>query len=174
MKMTMSKTEPKPAGARWPAARGGRGSGADGSARPGLPRAGGGDLAELVQDLVQQREVAGAQVGLPLREGLVACRRGYLDLPPAALLDHDQPGAAIRGVGDPADIAQALQLIDQHAGALLAHLCLVSEVREARTVRGDALKQPALGEGPVVEPGILEGTENPVLGVPVRDEQRHP
>src|SRR5258708_40179216 len=149
-------------------------AGPGGSARPGLPRVGVGDLAELIQDLVQQREVAGAQVGLPLREDLVACRLGYLDRPPATLLDHDQPGAAVRWVGDPADIAQALQLIDQHAGALLGHLRLVSEVREARTVGGDALEHPALGEGPVVEPGILEGPENPVLGVPVRDEQQYP
>src|ERR1700689_5817604 len=96
-----------------PAARGEREPGADGAARPGLPRVGVGDLAELVQDLVQQREVAGAQVGLPLREDLVECRRGYLDRPPAALLDHDQPGAAIRGVGGPADVPQALQLVDQ-------------------------------------------------------------
>lgn len=33
----------------------------------GLPCVGVGDLAELIQDLLQQREVAGAQVGLPLR-----------------------------------------------------------------------------------------------------------
>ena len=63
-----------------------------------------------------------------------------LDRAPAALLDHDQPGAAIRGVGDPADVAQAFQLIDQYTSALLAHLRLISEVRQARTVRGDALK----------------------------------
>src|SRR5277367_2679261 len=141
------------------AARGEGEPGADGSAPPGLPRVGVGDLAELTQDLLQQREVAGAQVGLPLREDPVERRRGHLDRPPATLLDHDQPGAAIRGVGDPADIAQALQLIDQHAGALLTHLRLVSEFREARTGRRDALEQPALGEGPVVEPGILEGPE---------------
>src|SRR5487761_1804776 len=89
-----------PAGA---AARGERESGADGSARPGLPRVGVGDLAELIQDLVQQREVAGTQVGLPLKEDLVERRRGYPDRPPATLLNHDQPGAAIRGVGYPAD-----------------------------------------------------------------------
>src|SRR5277367_2350195 len=112
MLLTMSRAEskpPAPAGA--PAARGERESGADGSAGPGLPRVGVGDLAELVQDLLQQREVAGAQVGLPLREDLVESRRGHLDRPPAALLDHDQPGAAIHGVGDPADIAQALELV---------------------------------------------------------------
>src|SRR3977135_3962015 len=160
-----------------PASSGGSGPagiGADGSVWPGLPRVGVGDLAELIQDLLQQREVAGAQLFLPLREDLVACRLGYLDRPPATLLDHDQPGAAIRGVGDPADIAQAFQLIGHHAGALLAHLRLVSEVREARTVRGDALKHPALGKGPVVEPGILEGPETPVRGGPVRADPRPP
>src|SRR3981081_1421626 len=152
-----------------PASSGGSGPagiGADGSTRPGLARVGWGDLAELIQDLLQQREVAGAQVFLPLREDLVTCRLGHLDRPPATLLDHDQPGAAIRGVGDPADVAQTFQLIDHHTGALLGHLCLVSEVCEARAVLGDTLEYPALGEGPVVDPGILQGPENPVLGVP--------
>jgi len=44
--------------------------------RGGLPRVGVGDLAELIQDLVQQCEVAGAQVDLPLRKDLVECGRG--------------------------------------------------------------------------------------------------
>ena len=95
--------------------------------------------------------------------------------PPAAtFLDHDQPGAPIGRVGDPAGIAKAFQLIDQHPGALFTHLRLISEVRETRTVRGEALKHPNLGQGPVVEPGILDGPEDSVLHVAIRDEQRHP
>src|ERR1700691_4007522 len=117
MLLTMSRRSRSLLTAVGPAARGERESGADGSARPGLPRVGVGDLAELIQDLLQQREVAGAQVGLPLREDLVERRRGHLDRPPAALLAHDQPTAAIRGVGGAADIAQALQLVDHRAGA---------------------------------------------------------
>src|SRR5579875_4110119 len=79
-----------------------------GSAEPKfLPRIGIGDLAQLIQDLTQKREVAGAQVGLPLREDLVKCPSGHLDRLPATLLEHDQPGAAIGGVRDPADVAQA-------------------------------------------------------------------
>src|ERR1700722_17354104 len=108
MKLTISK---RSRSLLAPGGPGRTGIGADGAARPGLPLVGVGDLAELVQDLLQQREVAGAQVGLPLREDVVACRHGYLDRPPAALLDHDQPSAAIRRVGDPADIAKAFQLI---------------------------------------------------------------
>jgi hypothetical protein len=90
-----------------------------------------------------------------------------------ALLDHDQLSAAVRGVGNSADTSQAFELIDQDAGALFGYLCLVSEVREVRTVRDGALEHPALGEGPVVEPGILQSPVNPVLGVPARDEQSH-
>src|ERR1700734_863907 len=105
---------------------------------------------------------------------LAGCRPGPLGCPPATFLDHDQPGATIRWVGRPADIAQVFQLIDQHPSALLTHLRLVSQVCETRTARGDALEHAGLSQGPVVEPGILDGPENPVLQVSVRDEQRHP
>ena len=94
------------------------GSRADGSAQLGFVRVGVGDLAELIQDLVQQREVAGAQEGRPLRQDLGRCRHRHLGRAPATFLDHDQPGAPIGRVGDPPDIAQTFQLIDQYPGRL--------------------------------------------------------
>lgn len=64
---------------RWhqpaPAVWDGRESGAGGAVCPVLLCVGVGDLAELIQDLVEQCEVAGAQVGFPLREDLVECGR---------------------------------------------------------------------------------------------------
>src|ERR1700722_11770533 len=158
------------AGTNW----GEQGSRTGYSARLSYLRVGIGDLAKLIQDLVQEGEVAGAQIVPPFREDLAGCRRGHLGCPPATFLDHDQPGATIRWVGRPADIAQVFQLIDQHPSALLTHLRLVSQVCETRTARGDALEHAGLSQGPVVEPGILDGPENPVLHVSVRDEQRPP
>ena len=64
---------------------------------------------------------------------------------PATFLDHDQPGAPVQ-FGQPADIAQVFQLIDQHPSALLTHLRLVSQVCETRTARGDAVEHAGLGQ----------------------------
>src|SRR5882757_32490 len=44
----------------------------------GLVRVGVSDLAELIQDLAQQSEVAGAKVCRALREDLGRCRDGHL------------------------------------------------------------------------------------------------
>jgi hypothetical protein len=138
------------------------------------PRERVGDLTQLVQNLLQQREVTCTQIRLPLGKDLVERPVCHCDRTAAAPLDHDQPGTTIRRVWNSTNISQAFQLIDHHPGTLLTHLCLVGEVRETRTVRGNPLEYPALGESPVIEPGVLESSEHPVLGVSVWDEQRHP
>jgi hypothetical protein len=92
---------------------------------------------------------------------------------PATLIDLNQPGAPVVGIGYPTHVAHALEFVDEAGGTLLGHLGLLGQVGQPRPAGRDALKDTRLGECHVVEPGVSDGLQNAVLHMTVGDEQQH-
>src|SRR5690349_4617672 len=120
-------------------------------------------MAELGGGLLAQvRGPFGLDLGLGLP--------GDLDRGPAALGDLHQPGAGVAGIGDPADVAGPLELVDQEARGLLGDQGALGQVGEPSAVRVDPGEHAPLRGGRVAEAGRGQVREHPGLHGAVDDE----
>ena len=95
---------------------------------------------------------------------------GHLGRGLAALGDLDEPGPGVARVGNPADVARALELVHEETRRLLSDLGPFGQVGDPGAVRVDAGEHPPLGGGDVAEAGRGQVLEHPVLHGPVGDE----
>src|SRR5205823_2036164 len=77
---------------------------------------------------------------------------GGLQAPVADLRGHDELRSTVAGVGDAADVAESLQVIDQLAHRLRGHVGSVGQLGQPRAVEVDVGKDPGVS-GPQGIPG---------------------
>ena len=90
---------------------------------------------------------------------------------PAARGEADDPGARVGRVGDPCDVPQCFELVDEGARRLLGDLGALGELGEPVAVLGDPGGQPTLREGGL-EAQLVQGVVDLLLHRAVGDEEQ--
>ncbi len=141
-----------------------------GSVRLG-PRVG--DLPQPDQGLPELCHPPPTEVGRPLALHLGDDRVGHLLGGQRPRRQAHQPGPPVGRVRHPRDIPGLLELVDQEARGLLGDLRLLGQLGQPGAGGPDALQDAGLGGREVVEAGLRERGEDPVLQRPVGEEQEH-
>lgn len=125
-----------------------------------------GDVAQVGEDLAESGGSIRTQVGGPFGLYLGDGRGGEGYGAGAAWRDPDEPGTGVGRVRHPFDVSGLGQLVDQETGGLLGDLCLLGQGGEPAAAGCDALEEPGLRGGEVVEAGRCRGGEDAGLHRP--------